>query len=163
MTRWRTLDQQTVRDLLTRLRGLDWGWTAAEVPDVARRLGWTIIADLPGAGAAADAGLGLGGQEATFVYRGDDVDRLKIDATGNTGAETPQAQAFVHDAFADLVATATDLYGPPDRTVHDGYPRALWQDDRTTLTITGGGVAVLVTLKPNERQQYWDRVEATQA
>jgi len=61
----------------------------------------------------ADAGLGLGGQEATFVYRGDDVDRLKIDATGNTGTETPEAQAFVHDAFADLVATATDLYGPP--------------------------------------------------
>jgi len=31
------------------------------------------------------------------------------------------------------------------------------------LTITGGGVAVLITLKPNERQRYWGRVETPQA
>src|SRR5512142_1753830 len=159
MTSWNTIESRTARDLFVRLRTLDWSWRVAEVSEVVSQLGWTVALEDPGRGAIVDTGLGLGGEEAIFGYDGDRVDNVNVTVTEIVPGETAEARAFLHDAFATLVAVARDAFGPPTRTELDDLPAAVWIDDRTALSVIRGDGTVFIVLRTAERQAHWDEID----
>lgn len=157
MDDWKAIDTASGRGLLARLRSLDWGWTAAETPDLLRRLGWTGVANVEKAGVVADAGLGLTGREARVVFDGDEVDSIVVRVTDSRGDDaSAERRAFAHDVFVALVKTAGEMFGEPTRRLQDENPRVDWRDERTTLSVARLDGTVTVTLMPNARRDFWD-------
>jgi hypothetical protein len=154
---WQAIDTVAGRGLLARLRSLDWGWTAAEAPDLLRRFGWTSVASLEGAGVIADGGFGLTGREVRVVFDGDEVDSIVVRVTDLRGDDkSPERRAFAQDVFVSLVNTAVEMFGEPTRRLQDEDPRVDWRDERTTLSVTRIEGTVTVTLMTNARRDYWD-------
>jgi hypothetical protein len=154
---WKAIDTTSGRGLLARLRSLDWGWTAAETPDLLRRFGWTSVANVEKAGVVADAGLGLTGREVRVVFDDDEVDSIVVRVTDARGDdESPQRRAFAQDVFVSLVGTAAEMFGEPTRRIQDETPRVDWRDERTTLSVTRFDDTVTVTLMTNSRRDFWD-------
>jgi hypothetical protein len=156
MPEWKAIDTAAARGLLARLRSLEWGWTVAEVPRLLRRLGWVSIADVKGAGVAADARLGLSGREVRIPVDGDNVDSITVTVTDLDASRDPARRAFAHDVFVMLVKTATELFGASTHRTQDENPRVDWRDERNTLSIARLGSAVTMTLMPNENRDFWD-------
>jgi hypothetical protein len=156
MPEWKAIDTAAACGLLARLRSLDWEWKVADVPRLLSRLGWVLIAEVEGAGAAADAGLGLSGREARIPFDGDDVDSLVVTVTDLSPVRDQARRSFVHDVFVMLVKTATELFGEPARRIQDDNPRVDWRDEHNTLSVARFDYSVSVTLMPNRRRDFWD-------
>jgi len=151
----KAIDTASARGLLARLRSLDWGWTAAEVPDLLRRFGWVSVASAEGGAVIADAGFGLTGSEVRILLDGDKVDSIVVRVTG-VPAEGDDARLQAHDAFVSLVRTATELFDEPTRRIQNEDPQVDWRDERTTLSVGRIAGAASVTLMTNEYRDFWD-------
>jgi hypothetical protein len=148
-------DTVSARGLLARLRSIDWGWTAAEVPGLLRRFGWVSVADVEGGAVIADARLGLTGNEVRILLDGDKVDSIVVRVTG-VPVEGDDARLQAHDTFVSLVRTATELFGEPTRRIQDDDPQVDWRDERTTLSVGRIADAASVTVMTNEYRDFWD-------
>jgi hypothetical protein len=155
MTVLRKADAATVQDLLKRLPALSWSRRVEDFPSAAAQLDWRITRDLAGAGAMADTDLKLGGNEAMVVYGRENVEQIAVRVTEKVNPDSPEGQEFIQDAFVDVVAAVSAVFGEPSRRVPGYYPRVHWRDDRHSFSVTGGGSSVLLTLmydRPAGRQ-----------
>jgi hypothetical protein len=158
MYEWTVIDVPAAKGLLTRLYGLDCAWTKAEMPDALRRMGWTVT-DIDRDGLRADPHVGSEIGDARVVFHRYGVDFLEVTVTSSTGVQSSASRTFLQSAFADLVTTATGLFGPPTRRVHGEVPRVEWRGDASTLDIVRRSLVVTITVMPNERRDFWDSVE----
>lgn len=122
--------------LFTVVRDSGFGWTAAEVPDLLRALGWTVIDELPGLATIAQPPWDLPKCEShvTYHYRDDSVVSLRVNASAKTD-DQPVERLAIADGFASLVAAATRVLGPPTSTSPGAEPTARWRRAGATLTI----------------------------
>jgi hypothetical protein len=151
----KAIDTASARGLLARLRSLDWGWTAAEVPELLRRFGWVSVASAEGGAVIADARFGLTGSEVRILLDGDKVDSIVVRVTGSP-EEGDDARLLAHGTFVALVRTATELFGEPTRRIQNDDPQVDWRDERTTLSVGRIAGAASVTLMTNEYRDFWD-------
>ena len=146
-----TVDRAGARGLLVRLRTYEWEWTEAELPALARHLGWERVAGNDGAVLYSDTALGLTGSEVKVLRDGAAVDSIVVRVVGlNVG------RAAAHDAFVTVVRAGTELFGEPTNRIQDDDPRVDWRDERTTLSVMRIGETAAVSLMPNHRRDFWD-------
>jgi hypothetical protein len=146
MTALRRADSSTVRELLTQIPALTWSWRIEEFPNAAAQLRWKITRNMAGSGAVVTTDLDLGGDEAMVLYGTDTVDQIAVRVTEKVNPESPEGQEFIQDAFADIVAAVSAICGEPSRRVPGYYPRVHWQSSRHSVSVTGGGSSVLLSL-----------------
>ena len=109
----RVISAADAERFLTVMRDTPFRWTAPEVPELLRVLGWVVTTELPGRMAAAQTPWGVPRGKATIKYGKDDtVTSIVAHASGRTDEE-PLDRAAVADAFAGVVAVATRVLGKP--------------------------------------------------
>jgi uncharacterized protein DUF6301 len=146
-TGWRELDPTAAHGLFEALRDTDWGWTVAEVPDLLRRLGWHLVAEVPDEGAVARTSAGLA--DVTLVYHGDRVRRVSVGVADRGDAPLGfDVAGRTEQAFAATVALATRLFGPPATWLAGGERFARWRGERASVTVAEGAGAVIVDWAP---------------
>lgn len=155
---WRVIEPATLDALLVTLRDTRWSWTADEVPDLANRLGWSLVEMIEGKGAVADASWGVNDNQVMLSFTGDQVNDVSMRVTDTALPESAQSQAFTQDAFADVTAAATRLFGPPTHRLKGDQPEVRWRGDDTTISITNTGPAVTIDWATNDYQDHWDEV-----
>ena len=143
--------------LFTAIRDSTFSWTVAEVPELMRTLGWSVVEEIPGTGAVASTPWGVPGAEAELLYREQTVQSVTIYATNHATDELADKLAVV-DAFASLTAVATHVLGPPTATFPGDVPRAQWRLAATTATLQNVGLGVLIDWFRNEYQDFNDPI-----
>jgi len=146
-------------DVLQRTR---WNWTQNDVPRIVKDLGWTNLQEVDGVPATADAPWGFGGGEIRFVTDEKRVDTIRIRLTDRVVRKSPESLAFMHSAWASLVALATDLLGDPDRRTEGQNPDAQWRGEESTIGVQDAKVAVVVNWAGNAFQDHWNSLRRPQ-
>lgn len=162
MADWKMAPDDAIRRVLTGLRAEHWPIPPAEVEPLLERLGWRAVSRQE-AGVLGEAGLGIGPAEASVDFSGfgeTDVSLLQAELTGRVLGNSPAKAAFLQDAFARVVALATEELGPPTERRHTTYPEVRWRNDEATLAVVRGGPSVLVRVQPNARQDSSDAADA---
>jgi hypothetical protein len=161
----RVIDDDALRRLLSTLRDTRLSWSVAEIPELVRRLGWTMVDMAPDEGAIAAADWDAGDNEILIGFtekRVDDIN-MRIADVGDAGfADTPgrpAARAFLYDALALALAVAEDVLGPPSDRRPGENPEVSWRRADDTIRIERLVNSVSVVWANNEFQDYWDALE----
>jgi hypothetical protein len=154
-----TLDKDALRSLLTAVRDTSWSWTEDEVPGLAERLGWRLVEVLPGLGAVADAGLGLGAKAFRLNFDRNGVWKVSMRITSVVDEDDPADQAFLEEVFALVQEVGADVFGRPATPFASSVPQARWRGEQTTLSVQNLAVAVTLTWAPNASQDAVDALD----
>jgi hypothetical protein len=159
MTTWLRSSSEELRSLLTGMKNTPWSWEAAEVGELCRRLGWTLIEVLKSGSAVADAGLVVPGGQILILARDGKVDDICVSVTENVRDAGAGGERFIGDAFADAAAAGVAVLGEPTGRQRSEPPTVRWRlDDTSTVLVKNLEIAVTVTWASNRFQDDWDRI-----
>ena len=159
MATWLRASSGAVRSVLAGMRSTQWSWLEADVEDLCRRMGWTLVEVVDGAIAIADAGLDVPGHQVQFLFREGRVDDIRVRLTQSIRDEVAGRDRFIGDAFADAAAEGVTVLGEPAARQHTEPPTVRWRlDDVSTVLIENIRSAVTVTWASNRFQDEWDQV-----
>ncbi|MEU7819301.1 DUF6301 family protein [Catellatospora sp. NPDC049133] len=137
--------------VFTVLRDRRWGWSAAEVPALAERLGWRIVGRYDGGTAFASPPA-----EPTVKHRvaaaRDQVHYVDIMLTVRVPERTERTEAQLDAAFADLVAEAVGVLGPVGGSTGGPVPSRRWRLPYGTVVVTRTSWTVSATWSPPDRR-----------
>jgi hypothetical protein len=157
----RMLDDQPIRELAVRLRDLEWTWSRADVPTIARELGWTLGEDFGGI-IELDTGLGRASGVAEINAAGV-VDIIVVSATSYIDPDNAADRAWLRDGFAHGVGLLTEVLGEPAVKRPGPSPRARWRGGDSTVGINTTSVSLKIFLARNDYlddQDYWEQAVA---
>jgi hypothetical protein len=158
-----TLDTDALRSLLTAVRDTSWSWTEDGVPALAERLGWALVEVLPGLGAVADAGYGLGAKAFRLNFDEGAVWKVTMRISSRVAEHDPADQALLEGVFAAVREVGAEVFGRPASPFAGTVPQVRWRGARTTLAVRNPGVAVALTWMTNAQQDVIDAIEAAEA
>src|SRR5262249_61007474 len=122
----------------------------------------TNLQQVDGVPATADAPWDLGGGEIRFVTDEKRVDTIRILLTDRVVRKSPESLAFMHSAWTNLVALASDLLGDPDPRTQGQSPEAQWRNEESTVSVQDAKVAVVVNWASNAYQDHWNSLRRPQ-
>jgi hypothetical protein len=154
-----TLDKDALRSLLTAVRDTSWSWTEDEVPALAERFGWTLVEVLPGMGAVADPGHGLGAKAVRLNFDQGGVWKISMRITSRVDEDDPADQAFLEEVFAGVQEVGADVFSRPATPYGSTFAQVRWRGEQTTLSVTNLDVAVGLTWAPNASQDAVDAAD----
>jgi hypothetical protein len=156
VTAHRSLDKDALRSLLTGLRETSWSWREADVPALTTRFGWELAETVPGVGAMADPGHGLGKKAVRFAFNDGEVRRITIRITSILDEEDPADQVFLRDVRQQAAALGAEILGEPTsgQPIDDGQVR--WRGEQATLVLQRYATAVTLVWSTNAFQDHWD-------
>jgi len=154
-----TLDKDALRSLLTAVRDTSWSWTEDEVPALAERFGWTLVEVLPGMGAVADAGHGLGAKAFRLNFDQSGVWQVSMRITSRVAEKDPADQAFLEEVFAGVQEVGADVFGSPATPYPSTVPQVRWRGEQSTLAVRNLKVAVTLTWASNASQDAVDAAD----
>jgi hypothetical protein len=155
----RVIDPASATKLLTDLHQRRWSWRRDDLAEIAKALGWTnfeIIKGKTGEGAFADAPVSFGGEEIQVMIRDGKVDRIMIQVSDQPVKKTNESLISLHRSWTELIALATDLFGPPTRRTGRDNPDAQWRGEESTLSIKNAKSALVVNWATNAYQDHWN-------
>ncbi|MCA2210210.1 DUF6301 family protein [Nocardia rosealba] len=131
MKEWKTLSENEIADLATRLRDLDWSWQMTDVDALAARFGWRVEATRPHS-VRLDTGFGrASGSVQGYRGRANEID---LAVTGFT-SETTATRADIRDAFVVMATAITGAVGAPTNRIPGEYAEVRWAGPDTTLRL----------------------------
>jgi hypothetical protein len=148
MSERRVLSDQEVADLVSGLRSLDWSWSPDEAEGIAERFGWKVESRRARS-VRLDAGFGMRTGSIQFPDMGK-VTRITVAACTPVSADSAAGRAFVQDAFAHVVAAATEALGEPTERIPGSAPKVRWRGEVATVGVSHSSVQVDVFLATNE-------------
>jgi hypothetical protein len=132
---WVALDGAQVQRLAAQLveagRGL--GTTSGRA--VAAALGWPVVEDVPGTWLVLQPEHPLGGDARVVVDADGTASEIFAPVSSVVPPQTPEARAFVQDAFAAAAAALTERYGPPARRDPGPDPEVAWRTGDLTVEL----------------------------
>jgi hypothetical protein len=132
MTLTRTADA-TVRPMLTAMKATRWSWRVEDAGLLVTQLGWQLAGRADG---GIDVELPWALPTRTTLLEPWPGGLSEVDV--NLAAcpdDTPETEAAADDAFADFVAIATEVLGPPAETSPGSEPSVLWRSAESTFRI----------------------------
>jgi hypothetical protein len=159
VTAHRTLDKDALRSLLTAVRDTSWSWTEDEVPALAERFGWTLVEVLPGMGAVADPGHGLGAKACRLNFDQGKVWQVTMRITSRVAEKEPADQSFLEEVFDRVQELGADVFDRPATPYAATVPQVRWRGEQTTLAVRNLKVAVTLTWAPNASQDAVDSAD----
>jgi hypothetical protein len=155
----RVIDPASATKLLTDLHQRRWSWRRDDLPEIAKELGWTnfeIIKGKTGEGAFADAPVSFGGEEVEASIADGKVKTIMIQVSDQPEKKTNDSLISLHRSWTELIALATDLFGPPTRRTGRDNPDAQWRGEQSTLSIKNAKSALVVNWATNAYQDHWN-------
>jgi hypothetical protein len=140
------------------MRDTHWSWQPADVAELCRRMGWTLIEVIDGSGAIAEADLRVPGHQILMLFREGQVDDITIQITENLRDGGTDRDRFIGDTFADAAAEGVAVLGEPTDRQHAGPPTVRWRRDGSTVLIKNLESTVTVTWASNRFQDEWDQI-----
>lgn len=159
MTAHVTPDNDALRSLLTAVRDTSWSWTEDEVPVLAERFGWTLVEVIPGAGAVADPGYGLGPKAFRLNFDKGKVRQVSMRVSSRVAEDDAAGQAFLNEVFASVQECGAEVFGRPATPYAATVPQVRWRDEQTTLAVRNLRVAVTLTWATNVYQDAADAAD----
>ena len=159
MTAQVTLDKDALRSLLTTVRDTSWSWTEDDVPVLAERFGWTLVQVLPGMGAVADAGYGLGAKAFRLNFDQGKVWRVSMRISSRVAEDDAADQALLEEVFAGVQELGAEVFGRPATPYASSVPQVRWRGEQTTLVVRNLRVAVTMTWATNAYQDAADAAD----
>jgi hypothetical protein len=144
--------------LLTGVKDTQWSWQTADVEDLCRRMGWTLLEVTKRGSAFADAGLGVPGDQVRMLANDGHVDDISVRITQSVSDDGTDRDSFISDAFADAVAEGVAVLGEPTDRQHTKPPAVRWRLADATVLIENLESVVTVTWASNRFQDDWDRI-----
>jgi uncharacterized protein DUF6301 len=157
----RVIDRAAATNLLTDLRQRRWTWRRDDLPEIAKALGWTnfeIVTTKHGEGAFADAPTSFGGEEIDVMIGDGKVDTIMIRISDRPAKKTNESRVSLHRSWTDLIALATELFGPPTRRTRNQNPDAQWRGEQATLSIKNVKSCLVINWATNEYQEHWNNL-----
>lgn len=156
----RVVDRQTLLDIVTAMRAIDWDWSTGDVHRVLDQLGWTVLESFGEDGIVVSAGQHpcLHEIDVPFNSKGN-VDRIVVGLTDVVLDPQPEDTEALNDAFADAVAAVTDVLGTPsDRRLGED-PSVLWRGPSDTFSVFRTGRGAALAWSSNDFQDVLDRLD----
>jgi hypothetical protein len=154
LTDFRTRTPDEVAELGGRLRALDWSWQLAEIPQIAERFGWRVVATSEDDDwAMLDTGLGSASGKV-FADDGD-VEQIQVSAS-TIGPDTDQTHTLVQQAYTAMAARLEATLGAPSARITDGSPQLRWTGSASTLILAALPRSITLTLASNEWLELFD-------
>jgi hypothetical protein len=157
----RAIDKASATKLLTDLHQRRWSWRREDLPEIAKALGWTnfeIVSGKHGEGAFADAPVSFGGEEVDVMIGDGKVETIMIRVSERPAKKTNESLISLHRSWIELIALATDLFGPPTRRTGSQNPDAQWRGEHATLSIQNVKSALVVNWASNVFQDHWNNL-----
>jgi Family of unknown function (DUF6301) len=157
----RVIDRASATKLLTDLRQCRWSWRREDLPEIATWLGWTnfeIVAGKYGEVAFADAPVSFGGEEVEARIGDGEVKTILIQVSDQPDKKTNESLISLHRSWTELIALATELFGPPTRRTGRDNPDAQWRGEQATLSIQNVKSALVINWAGNAYQDHWNNL-----
>ncbi|GAB3160512.1 hypothetical protein GCM10027290_66640 [Micromonospora sonneratiae] len=133
-------------EVTSKLAGLRWSWSTAEVDRVVAELGWPVAAGPTASGVVLRVGFAPVTDFAELAFAGEAATIFSVMVTSGAVGESPDATAFRRDAFVAAVqAVGTVLGEPTDRRPGD-RPEVRWLAPSGIIRVRDGGVFVELAL-----------------
>lgn len=138
---------EQITSLLTRFAALAWPIPEAEVPALVKTLGWSVSSDNGSGIVLADSALPINRSDAELTCVRGELNSVSFAVTDVVVQQTLWRDEFLRDAFADIVASATQELGSASKRRHKPSPQVLWElinSGRITITMLSVSIAVEV-------------------
>jgi hypothetical protein len=156
----RVIDNATARQLMSTLSRRRWSWAPEHLRGFVEGLGWTMDYEDPEGGAKATALFGVKSGNVRIAVDDGEVKSFTIRVTDSQAKKTPESLQFMHDAFTNLVALGTELFGEPTHRITGQNPEVQWRFDESSLTVKNIKVATVIKWNSNAFQDHWNRMAA---
>lgn len=156
MTDFKAADPATVHTTLTVVRDWRWAWSAAEVPALMTRLGWTTVESVPDGPIIAQATWDLGKPLQTINISRGQVRNLDIRFSAISHWPAVDADADpINDSFVEVLTAAEAVFGPAEESYPGRTPSQVLRlpDCIVRITRTTAGV----TAHWAEREYFEER------
>jgi hypothetical protein len=138
---------EQIASLLARFAALTWPVPQDDLPSLVGALGWSVTSDSGEGDVLADSALPINRPTAQLTCIRGELNSVSFAVTDVVLEQTPWRAGFLQDAFADIVAGATQALGSPAKRTRKPSPEVRWElanGGRVTITMLSASISVAV-------------------